>query len=310
MTLPAWVPIPSRLGGFLWASKVAVASGGLPDIVISFQGGLGDDILCGVVAHELRKRGTRRVWHLTRYSDLYVGDPDLIALPPDRRLQRFGSIFGKRCLELTYSHPPPMHLIATICAAAGIRGDIELHPKIFLSKEEQLAGKVVPRRQIAIQASSLGARWPMRNKQWPIERFQIVANALKGDFDLVQLGAASDPRIFDALDHRGNTARQAAAVLSASHVFVGLEGGFMHMARAVECRSVIIYGGRVLPSQTGYSANANLQWHGPCVPCWQYDACDFDRICLREISPESVVTAVRRQAELYGTPLPVDRLTI
>jgi hypothetical protein len=311
MRLRAWVPTPSRLAGFLWASKVAAASGGLPDMAISFHGGLGDDILCGVVARELRKRGVRRVWQLTPLAELYTGDPDLIALPQDSRLQRLCRIFGKCCLELTYSHPPPMHLIATMCAAAGIRGDIELHPKIFLSEGEKRAGKVVAQRQISIQTSSLGARWPMRNKQWPIDRFQAVTNALKNDFDLVQLGAPSDPQLSGALDLRGKTtARQAAAILSASHVFVGLVGGLMHMARAVECRSVIVYGGREHPSQSGYSANENLYWSGPCAPCWQRDACDFDRICLREISPESVVIAAHRQAELYGERLPVDRLTI
>jgi ADP-heptose:LPS heptosyltransferase len=204
-----------------------------------------------------------------------------------------------------------MHIAATICAAAGIRGDIEIRPRIFLSDEERIAGKVVSRSQIVIQTSSLGAGWPILNKQWPIERFSAVTNALKGDFDLVQLGVPSDPKLFGALDLRGKTTvRQAAAILSASHVFVGLEGGLMHMARAVDCRSVIIYGGRLLPSQTGYSANANLSWVGPCAPCWQRDACDFDRICLQEISSESVVTAAHRQAELYGKPLPVDRLTI
>jgi hypothetical protein len=311
LTLPKWVPTPSRIARFLWASNVAIMAGGLPDIVISFQGGLGDDILCGIVARELRNRGVRRVWQLTNFADLYSADPDFIALHPDLRLLRFCGILGKRCLELSYPHPPPMHLAATMCEAAGIRGHIEVHPKIFLSEKEKLAGKVTLRRQIAIQTSSLGARWPMRNKQWPPERFQTVTNALKNDFDLVQLGALTDPKLSDALDLRGKTTvRQAAAILAASHVFVGLVGGLMHMARAVECRSVIVYGGREHPLQSGYSANENLYWHGPCAPCWRRDDCDFDRICLDEISSDSVIVAARKQAELYGKALPVDRLTI
>jgi ADP-heptose:LPS heptosyltransferase len=309
--LPNWLPTPSRLAGFFLGAKFAVMSGGLPDIAIAFGGPLGDDLMCSVVACELKKRGTRKVWQLTELAELYIGNPYVIAVPPDQRIRRFCNIFGKHCHDLWYPHPPPMHLIATMCAAVGIQGQIELWPRIFLSNKEERAGKVVPREQITIQASSLGASWPVRNKQWPFERFQAVANALKHDFDLVQIGALSDPQLAGALDLRGKTtARQAAAVLSSSRIFIGLEGGLMHLARAAECRSVIVYGGRVLPSQTGYSGNENLQWEGACAPCWQRDTCNFDRICLQEISTEAVVSAAWRQIELYGKPLPVDRLSI
>jgi len=84
----------------------------------------------------------------------------------------------------------------------------------------------------------------------------------------------------------------------------------MHMARAVECRSVIVYGGREHPSQSGYSANINLHWEGSCSPCWEENACDFARVCMQSITPEAVVAAARSQTELFGQPLPVDRLVI
>src|SRR6266550_1452651 len=58
-TILNWVPTLSRLSGFVWSSKIAVAAGGLPEIGIYFNGGLGDDIMCSAVARELKKRGTR-----------------------------------------------------------------------------------------------------------------------------------------------------------------------------------------------------------------------------------------------------------
>jgi ADP-heptose:LPS heptosyltransferase len=198
-----------------------------------------------------------------------------------------------------------------MCAMAGIRGEVELFPKIFLSEEEKQARKRVPGRQIAIQSANLQAHWPVRNKQWPVERFQMVADALKHHFNLVQLGVPSDPPLQGALDLRGKTTpRQSAGILAASHVFVGLVGALMHMARAVDCRSVIVYGGREHPLQSGYTANENLYWDGPCAPCWEASACDFDRLCMKEIAPEAVVSAARRLAECSGEPLAVDRLTV
>jgi ADP-heptose:LPS heptosyltransferase len=186
-----------------------------------------------------------------------------------------------------------------------------VRPYLRLSSDERRAGRVGARPQVAMQTSSLAARFPMRNKLWPHERFIEVAETLKGGFDLVQLGAAEDPELPGAIDLRGRTSvRQAAAVLSQSHLFVGLATGLMHLARAVECRSVIVYGGREHPRQSGYSANENLYWDGVCAPCWLRNECDYDRRCMNEILPQQVIAAVRRQLERHGTELPVDEADI
>jgi hypothetical protein len=309
--IPSWVPTPSRLAGLAWSARVALAVGGLPNIALYFNGGLGDHIMCSAVARELRKRGTKTVWQLTSFAELFTGNSDVVAVPADFRLHRLCALFGIRCIDLEYPSPPPTHLIAEMCAKAGVRGVVDLCPRVMLTDAERGAGKVVPRSQIVIQTSSLAARYPMRNKQWPHERFQLVVDVLKTEFDLVQLGDASDPTLRDVLDLRGKTTvRQSAAILSQSRVFIGLVSGLMHLARAAECRSVIVYGGREHPSQSGYSANENIHWNGPCAPCWLRNDCDFDRRCMSEILPEHVIAAARRQVDLFGTPLVVDQAEI
>jgi hypothetical protein len=307
-----WVPrFARRLAGFVWAARVALAAGGLPRIGIFCNGGLGDDIMCTIVARELKKRGAGKIWHFTAFPELAVGSPDLIAVPADFRLRRLCGLFGVPCIELGYPGSPTDHIIISMCERTSIRGEVELRPHLTLSGEERSAGRVTSRPQIALQTSSLGARFPMRNKQWHDDRLQLVANALKDDFDLVQLGAASDPQLDAALDLRGKTSvRQAAAVLAQSRLFIGPVSGLMHLARAVDCRSVIVYGGREHPFQSGYSANENLFWAGPCAPCWQRDECDFDRVCMSSILPEAVIAAARRQLDRYGTPLDIDRAEI
>jgi hypothetical protein len=309
--LPPWIPTPARLSGLVWSAGVALRAGGLPSIGLFFNGGLGDDIMCSAVARELRKRGTRKIWQLTSCPEVFAGNEDVIAVPADFRLRRLCGLFGVPCLELEYPHPPPRHLIATLCAAAGVRGEVDLRPYVVVTDAEKRGGKVVPRSQVAIQSSSLSARFPMRNKQWPHERFQAVVDALKEHFDFVQLGSSSDPALESAADFRGRTTvRETAGILAASQVFVGLVSGLMHLARGVDCRSVIVYGGREHPAQSGYAANINLYWDGPCSPCWQRDACDYDRQCLKDITPEAVVAAVRRQADQDGTPLSVERADV
>jgi hypothetical protein len=305
------MPSFSRLTGFAWSSRTALAVGGLPSIGLTFKGGLGDDVMCTAVARALAARGAGKIWQFTRFPEIFTGNPDVIAVADDFRLIRLCAMFGVPCLELEYPDPPSRHLIATIAAAAGVTGEIELCPRLYLTDTEKRAGRAGSRPQIAIQTSSLGAKYPMRNKQWPPERFQTVADALAGDFDLVQLGSAGDPGLDGTTDLRGRTTvRETASVLAASHLFIGLVGGLMHLARAVDCRSVIVYGGREHPSQSGYAANENLYWDGACAPCWQRSDCDFDRTCLQEIRPDAVVAAARRQALRHGSPIEIDRAVI
>jgi len=308
LALPNWMPTFSRLAGMGWAAKTVLAAGGLPAVGIFCNGGLGDDLMCTVVARELKKRGAGKIWLFTAFPELARGNPDLIAVPSDSRLRRLCALFGAPSIEVGYPSNPPRHIIVMMCEAAGVHGEVELRPRLTLSPEETRAGLLTSRPQIALQTSSIAARFPMRNKLWQPDRMQVVADALKDEFDLVQLGAASDPQLDGALDLRGRTStRQAAAVLAQSHLFIGLVSGLMHLARAVECRSVIVYGGREHPRQSGYSANENIHWQGPCAPCWERDACDFDRMCMRDIQPEAVIAAARRQLERYGTPLVTDR---
>jgi Glycosyltransferase family 9 (heptosyltransferase) len=299
------------LSGFVWSAKVALAAKGLPDIAIFYNGGLGDDLMCSAVAREMKKRGAGRIWHLTAFPELAAGSPDLTAVPADFRLRRLCRLLGVPCIELNYPNNPPQHLIAMMCAVAGLRGELELRPHVWLSAEERAAGRIAARPQIVVQTSNLAARHPMRNKVWPAERFQTVVDALTDEFDVIQLGAVPDPPLSGAHDLRGKTSvRQAAAILAKSRLFIGLVSGLMHLARAVECRSVIVYGGREHPHQSGYSANENLYWTGQCAPCWLRDECDYDRVCMSEILPEHVIAAALRQLGRYGTPLAVDRAEI
>jgi ADP-heptose:LPS heptosyltransferase len=77
-------------------------------------------------------------------------------------------------------------------------------------------------------------------------------------------------------------------------MFVGLESMHMHLARAVECPSVIVYGGRLRPDQIGYACNENLYNPVPCAPCWLESRCEIGRVCLETIAASDVIEAAER----------------
>lgn len=299
----------------------AIVRHGRPELFISFIGGIGDDLLCTVMFRELRQRNQRKFWVMTRHPEVFRYNDDIKVVVP--HYVQYGDLMKRLNVKVvnpwyTNYNPaydrddpfPEQHIISIMCQKVGILGPITLKPHFVLHESEKEQGQVV-RRQIAIQSSGLAARHAMANKNWFAERYQSVVSSLKFKYDFVQLGSPSDPPIEGALDLRGKTTiRQTAAILSRSLAFVGQVGFLMHMARAVDCRSVIIYGGREKPSQSGYTCNENLYSEVGCSPCWRLNSCPYDKECMRRISAADVVSAVEIQVEKYGTPLACDTDTI
>lgn len=289
---------------------------GFPRHFFQGSGGIGDDLLCTTVFHELRRRHVRGVAFTTQYPGLIEGNPDLDAVIscPRPRLGRWLRE-GLPFVRLGYAHydsatdrdePPNEHILAMICRLAGITGSVDLRPYLFLTPEELAAG-CLAENQVVIQSSGQAAAHHMQNKEWFSDRFQAVCDYWRTRHTVIQIGSPQDPLLEGAQDMRGKTSlRQSAALLANTSVFIGLVGFLMHLARAVDCRSVIVYGGRETPQHTGYVANRNLTGTPHCSPCWLRNRCEYDRVCMRMIEPEAVIKAAEAQMAKWGLPLEVE----
>lgn len=299
-----------------------LARHGRPDVLINAVGaGIGDDLLCTAIFRELQTRGRKNFWVRSKYPELYEHNDDVNVLVPT--LNRYDSVLEQlgtnvicpwyTSYNAAYDRDDPIpaqHLISVMCQRIGITGTIALRPYLTLTPEEAAGGRIAP-RQIAIQSSGLDAKHAMRNKNWSIDGYQRVVDALVPHYDVVQIGSTNDPLLEGARDMRGKTSiRGTAAILSQSLAFVGQVGFLMHLARAVDCRSVIVYGGRETPAQSGYPCNENLYSAVHCSPCWLLNRCPYDRMCLEMIAVADVVAAVDRQVERHGAPLACDTDTI
>lgn len=296
-----------------------LARRGRPRHLVHFYGRTpGDDLMCTVVLRELKKRGRRGVWMMTRFPALFEGNPDADQVVPfDGRYERMAAWTGARDLYAHYgghdevndqSPVPRHHIIALICQACGVTGPVTARPYLYLRDDERAAGRIAP-RQIALHSSGASAHSAMKNKEWYPDRLQQVVRALRGDYTLVQLGAATDPPLEGCVDLRGKTTmRESAAILANSLTMLGQVGFLMHLARAVDRPAVIIYGGREKPWQSGYSCNTNLATDPPCSPCWRWNACHnpVERLCMRMVQVDHVVEAVRDRAARAGGPVPED----
>jgi hypothetical protein len=305
---------PGLLGSFLRY--------GLPRRVLLFGPlSLGDDLLCTTVLREARRRG-RPFAMMTSRPELFRDNTDPSALLPvdDYYAQALGRL-GARVIQPYYagrdpSNPlrdvfGPHHILTEMCRLAGITGGISLRPYLHLPTEEQREGRIFP-RQITVHSSCRSAAFPFTTKEWGAERLVAVARALAGGFKLIQVGAPDDPPLPVDLDLRGRTGlREAAAILSASEAFVGLEGFLSHLARAVDCPAVVIIGGRVRPETVGYACNVNFYSAVDCAPCGLRDGCPHAMKCMAAISPETVAAAARELAQRRPVrPLPADATVI
>ncbi len=305
-----------KLDRWLWGARQLLLHG-RPTIAFAFYGGAGDALMMSAVLHAWKAcHPGSRIWAITDFPELLAPGPHCDhAVVPGHAIDGFVRRLRVPVRALNYSArdestdrdvPPPGHLIATMARLAGVRGIVELLPRIHLTPSEMQRGNAAA-GAVCIQSTASNARYPIATKEWGADRFACVVAALRLDgLRVIQLGASHDPILPGAEDYRGRTSfREAAALLANSRLFIGLISGLMHIARAVNCRSVIVYGGRETPEQSGYPGNINLVRRPPCSPCWLWSRCDHRLECLTAIPPEEVINSVRQALAAPPAPMPV-----
>ncbi len=328
MLTKPWL-IPSKIvhaGGIELRAAFDVARYGLPDVMLQFGGGIGDELLLTAVARELKKREAgMKIWQVSHSVDLLKYNPDYTKIfSMDHWPLRYARFLERRRCRLAYAIekkirceeiPPDIHIIAALCRNAGIKGKVSARPYLFLTEDEKISGSLAE-RQIAVQCIADNSyATVMRNKLWDFRKFQDVVDQIKfitgSEMQIVQIGSAHDFHLRGVIDLCGKTTlRQSAAILSQSDIFIGTVGFLMHLARAVECRSVIIYGGREHSSQTGYICNENLNTYLDCSPCWLWHDCEYDRKCMQIIRVEDVLNAYERIKGRLDHPLETEEVCL
>ncbi len=139
-----------------------------------------------------------------------------------------------------------------------------------------------------------------RAKRWPAERFAAVADMLaeSAGAEVVLVGAGEETDISEEVARRMRTRpvvltgrtdlSQTAAVLRASDLLVTNDTGPAHIAAAVGCPVVVIFGPTNPLTTSPYSPTAEVVRRPPdCAPCMLRD-CPIDHRCMTAISAEEV----------------------
>lgn len=257
---------------------------------------------------------------LSHYKELFEGNPFSLKIVEDdwKTLKLLEKIncpstllyYGKWIGDSDKISPPTRHILEEMFLKASISGDVSLRPYWYAKTNRNDLPLKLSKSYVCVQCTTPNSSTPMQNKCWSTNRMEKVIKELRKNYEVVQLGAYNEPLLQNVRDGRSLTIKESANLLAHAHFFVGQVGFLMHLARAVNTRSVIIYGGREKAWQSGYPCNENIETHPECSPCWQNNGCDFNRKCLSDISAEMALNAVEKLIGRLGSELELERVIL
>lgn len=270
-----------KLGGYLF----------LPDAIFlkKFSNGIGDNLLLSLLPpHIKRNMPGKRVIIETRYPELFDHNP-FVDWATDTHIRT-----TRRHIRPKYHIDPSttIHLTRQMNRAIGI--DEPGEPQLYLTRDEiDMAKALVPPPYLVVCPQGKQG-FSANIKEWGQNNFQIVRDAFP-DTTFVQIGSREVPLMQNVVDCRGLPLRTSASILHNATLFLGLEGGLMHMARAVDTRSIIIYGGFIDPAVSSYPEDIAVTGQAGCSPCFRSDrpnpVCRH-MTCMRSIPPARVISTL------------------
>ncbi|SDF68596.1 glycosyltransferase family 9 protein [Sporolituus thermophilus] len=156
--------------------------------------------------------------------------------------------------------------------------------------------------------------WPAKN--WPPAGFAAVAAALAADCRILLTGGPRDKEITAYIAKQsgaacidaagGTTLLELAALLARCRVVLTGDTGPLHMAVALGVPTVSIFGPtdprKYGPLPPGHII---LQGEAGCAPCHKKACRHQDVRCLRSVTPEAAIAAVRQQLAAYSKLQPL-----
>ena len=290
--------------------------------LIKMNGGIGDMLLLTVITRKIFHETGKKVSMFSLFPELFNFNSSIGKIYskesfPYKALRPFMKNFHEvtyRCWSSFLPHKKNIfktHVIEQFCHQLGLSGKVHLKPEVFYNNEEVDSLELPTAPYVVVQSQASHSNHPQTTKDWDIASMQKVVDALSKHFLVVQLGDQRDTCLNNVVNLTGQTSfREAGIILRSSILFVGLEGALMHLARAVDCPSVIVWGGRLKPSQIGYPCFENLTYEIECSPCWIPNACPKDLECMKRIRPDQVIEASHRILDNTDRSLPVDEIFV
>lgn len=169
--------------------------------------------------------------------------------------------------------------------------------EIYLSDEEKKLGDRCGSGFVVMEPNVESWKLSSPNKDWGRANYEAVAVSLARDgHRIVQFEyAKSGPVVRGAKTVRTRDFRDALAIMRNASLYVGAEGGLHHGAAAVGIPAVVLFGGFIPPSVTGYDSHTNLA--GSDKFCGSFSRCQHCLDAMARITQDSVYRAAKNYLE-------------
>lgn len=205
-------------------------------ILLKRHGAIGDVLMITPIIRALREKHPKaEIVVETQCPQLLQGNPYITKI-----VNRIEQNTFDKVINLEYEQYPGEVRIDSMARQAGVKLK---NRKMEVFFPETKDGKILP---VLLQAPYItihtGKTWT--NREWPIDRFQIMANWLVGHgYQVVQLGDDSTlPLNGKIIDYRNKSWAEVVAIIKRAKVFLGVDSAPSNLAKAVGTPAYIIYG--------------------------------------------------------------------
>jgi hypothetical protein len=158
-------------------------------------------------------------------------------------------------------------------------------PPVLTYTAEEIAFAERHAGRVILGASLKDAASP--NKEWPSHHWRELVRLLEG-LPIAQIGPPGMVGLDGVPVIECPDFLHACALMARARAYVGHEGGLHHAAAAGNVPAVVIMGGYIGPSQTGYALPHHRYLTAGGDPCGARLPCDHCKRAMAEISPELV----------------------
>lgn len=125
-------------------------------------------------------------------------------------------------------------------------------------------------------------------RSWPVEKYRKLIHSFK-DYTFLIIDTECVLEMYsNCINITSLSLREKAALIKASDLFLGPDSGPMHIAGAVNTKSIVLFGATPSRSRINhYSNHYAVSSNQSCSPCW-YNNCPFEIKCMNAIDSNIV----------------------
>ena len=255
--------------------------------------GIGDVLLLTSLVESIKRQYPKiRINAVTKHCELLKHNKNISSINLGASLFTFRHWY----LEIRQSKNPEKHILTESLEKLGLSPEIQ-KPKFFITEKERIKRDNLLLEFNAKPLIAINTVCKEPTKDWIPSYWHELIDRLAEKYFIVQLGNQNEIQSDKVVSFAGKlTIRESIAVLEKCSLLIGGVSFLMHAAASVGVKSVIIYGGRETPYNSGYSQNVNVFESIECGPCWIHEEdgehCLNEMNCMKRIKSSLIYSAV------------------